>query len=273
VSKTFSSSNNRLQALNVKIGQNYAAYTVGHSRVGLPEVVILGDDKDAIVERLNDISSALLTGPLPIVPGYVIRSIPTEDAMSIAPVPFEIYGIDRVRFVQAIYPDAKGLFPWDRRVDKDASSIQVDYWGAHPRPSSEQKETLESIVRAALKMVAAGDVAIIPDSSGGYGYTIGHAARGFPELLMCEIEPGDTSLLLGPIGNAFLEGKLKQLGNFKTKSISEEKANRLAPLAHILFPSLDVKVSQIVFPDLNGKFPWDKGVMPELKEMQQHYWE
>ena len=106
----------------------------------------------------------------------------------------------------------------------------------------------------------------------GCGYTVGHAQLGRPELLMCELEPGDCNTMLPPLSQAYIEGHLDNK-SFRTRAISNKEAKAVAPFAFILSPDLPVKVSQLVFPDLNGKFPWQKGVSPELALLQARYWE
>lgn len=112
----------------------------------------------------------------------MLRNLSHEDVRPLAPVPFEVFGEERVRFLHGVYADAAGRFPSHPQVDRAIDKVQMDYWEQSSKPTSKTKETMEEQVRLVRGHVLGGGVAVMPSLSGNFGYTVGHAQKGFPEL-------------------------------------------------------------------------------------------
>lgn len=108
------------------------AYTVGLTERGLPEIIAfgLGPEVHAI---LNDLSQRLLGGSaLPrnerlhdIFKGFdaVLQDVPKSMAADFLRLAFHKYG-DKVQCIQLVWPDARGLMPWEAGHDPALRKVQ-----------------------------------------------------------------------------------------------------------------------------------------------------
>lgn len=108
------------------------AYTIGLTERGLPEIVAfgLGPEVHAI---LNDLSQRLMDGKvLPrnerisdVFKGLdaVLQDVPKSMASEFLRLAFHKYG-DKVQCIQLVWPDAKGLMPWEAGHDPALRKVQ-----------------------------------------------------------------------------------------------------------------------------------------------------
>lgn len=96
-------------------------FTCGLTEVGLPEVVVYGLPGDTAGTLLNDVAQRLLDGerftdgePVArVLRGYDLQLWDTTWLQDPLGAAFRLYGEDRVRVRQLVWPDADGRWPWD----------------------------------------------------------------------------------------------------------------------------------------------------------------
>lgn len=100
------------------------AYTVGLSTLGFPEVITYGMPRESAHACLNDIGMMVRQGRPPAVGaaltgffcgsvGYLLPVADTSDLVTAR----EVY--PDVEAVQLVWPDGRGMLPWQRGYDHD----------------------------------------------------------------------------------------------------------------------------------------------------------
>lgn len=96
------------------------AYTVGLTEKGRPELFMSGLDINVMALILNDIAANENPVIGDVLEGYVgngykLAVVAADPKAAAVAVPRAMYGRDKVRALQIVWPDKKGRFPWDKR--------------------------------------------------------------------------------------------------------------------------------------------------------------
>jgi Domain of unknown function (DUF4262) len=141
-----------------------------------------------------------------------------------------------------------------------------------------EKASVEAFLRNAAAQIAANELMIMNVENLNYSFTIGHTPA-VPELIISGFDTKLRMAVLGHLAGPFRErhpnSTIKYNGrNFAFRDVGEAKARELADMAFLFYRDTQhtVRLSQIVYPDFCGKFPWDKHVHPSLDMLQASFW-
>ncbi|MFN2596948.1 MAG: DUF4262 domain-containing protein [Pyrinomonadaceae bacterium] len=121
---------------------------------------------------------------------------------------------------------------------------------------------------------------VFEDETGpAFAYTIGlYQTFKHPEVLMIGLELEFMQGILNNIGDDIKSGRRYEAGraypgivenyDCSFQKIDEQFYGEYLGTAIRFYKRRDFPAFQCVFPDMKGCFPWDKGVNPELLEMQ-----
>ncbi|MFI7208458.1 DUF4262 domain-containing protein [Micromonospora aurantiaca (nom. illeg.)] len=107
------------------------------------------------------------------------------------------------------------------------------------------------------------------DTGSPYAYTVGLTAHGYPELLIAGLDPAISQQLLNDLAarvydraERFSHGQRigDLIAGYDAAIIDGEPTEQMCPGAAIArYGQEQVRVQQIVWPDPDGRFPWDDG--------------
>jgi hypothetical protein len=108
-----------------------------------------------------------------------------------------------------------------------------------------------------------------PDEACSFAYTVGLTAHDFPELLIVGLEPSVSQSLLNDLAlrvydkaRVFTHGERISdlLKGYDAMIVDGTAPDALAPAAAFAHYGRDrVRLQQIVWPDTDGRFPWEDG--------------
>lgn len=115
------------------------------------------------------------------------------------------------------------------------------------------------------------------DTEPGFAYTVGLSAKGLPELIVFALPPQHATAILNQvaqtmvnIGNPYPEwgliAEVMEGANCMVVNADRDKTDNYMFQAKYRYP--DYKAMQLVWTDLNMKFPWEDGFDPDLIRLQ-----
>ena len=126
-------------------------------------------------------------------------------------------------------------------------------------------------------------IAVFPDDETGFpgfAYTVGLTAKGLPELIMTGLHHSQSQPLLrlaaeqqleeGPfvIGNRY--DRLIEGMDCAVTAVSEENQENLLRMAYaVMPPGKTLRALQVVWPDSQGRFPWEPGFEERFAQIQR----
>jgi hypothetical protein len=130
----------------------------------------------------------------------------------------------------------------------------------------QQEQLIEEIGWAVTAVVPDMDD---PDEACAFAYTVGLTAHDFPELLVVGLDPGVSQSLLNDLAQrvydkarVFTHGERISdlLSGYDAVIVDGTAPDDLAPAAAFAHYGQDrVRLQQIVWPDAEGRFPWEDG--------------
>jgi hypothetical protein len=138
-----------------------------------------------------------------------------------------------------------------------------------------EKKVLEDVARFGWHVI------IVPASNAGpaFAYTIGlFKSYGHPEIIIFGLSNDQMHALLNLVGQEVKVDRKYSANEFSPDFIEEyncafldfpkESYNDFLGYALWFYKGNEFPVLQFVWPDKNGKFPWNEDVEPEIKELQ-----
>lgn len=123
----------------------------------------------------------------------------------------------------------------------------------------------------------------VHDEAGTFTYSVGFTEFGMPEVIICGLGSQIAARFLWDIYHAYQEGRrfpldtpVDELANLPCvfKAITAESAREFCCQAVYWYEGEEKKPTfiQMVLPDREGLFPWQKGYDAELMRCQRHLW-
>ncbi|HKD98541.1 MAG TPA: DUF4262 domain-containing protein [Micromonosporaceae bacterium] len=127
----------------------------------------------------------------------------------------------------------------------------------------QQKELIDKFGWSVIGVVATED-----DPGTSFSYTVGLTEHGFPEFMIAGLPPEIAKRLLNDMGGRvfdraerFAHGQrvTDLIRGYDAVVVAGDPLEEMAPgVAYHLY-GRTVRVQQIVWPDQDGRFPWDAG--------------
>lgn len=131
-------------------------------------------------------------------------------------------------------------------------------------------QTLARVERFGVALQGVFSPADDPDPEPSFIYTIGLAAQGLPELIEFALPQQVGHSIMNDIAFRMLNGEVElragdtvhnMVANYPVKVLPVRDSGERLTVSNRLFGNPDgaLPALQLVFPDMEGRFPWEKG--------------